>query len=103
MQIIRSIAGSKDQNDTESEVNKSALRKVKRILKKKNIDKVERAAIIKMINEEITLSKRIKRLLTMQKLFKYWHVAHLPFALIMLIILVIHVAVTLAFGYKWIF
>ncbi len=103
MQIIRSIAGSKDQNDTESNVDKSALRKAKRILKKKNIEKAERAAIIKMINDEITLSKRIKRLLTMQKLFKYWHVAHLPFALIMLIILVIHVAVTLAFGYKWIF
>ena len=31
----------------------------------------------------------------MQKLFKYWHVAHLPFALIMLIVLIIHVAVTL--------
>ena len=39
----------------------------------------------------------------MQKLFRYWHIAHLPFALIMLIIMVIHVGVTLAFGYKWIF
>jgi len=39
----------------------------------------------------------------LRKLFKYWHVAHLPFALIMLIIMVIHVAVTLAFGYRWIF
>jgi len=39
----------------------------------------------------------------MQQLFKYWHVAHLPFAIIMLIILIIHVGVTLTFGYKWIF
>ena len=39
----------------------------------------------------------------MQKLFKYWHVIHMPFAIIMLIVVVIHVAVTLAFGYKWIF
>ncbi|MEZ4892884.1 MAG: hypothetical protein R2778_07680 [Saprospiraceae bacterium] len=39
----------------------------------------------------------------MQKLFKYWHVAHLPFALVMLvIIMVIHVGVTLALGYRWI-
>ena len=51
----------------------------------------------------MTMNARIGRLQTMQKLFKYWHVAHLPFALIMLVIMVIHVAITLAFGYRWIF
>lgn len=56
-----------------------------------------------MVNEEITLAGRIERLQTMQKLFKYWHVAHLPFALIMLIIVVLHVGVAIAFGYTWIF
>ena len=56
-----------------------------------------------MVKNEMSLSRKIARLETMQKLFKYWHVAHLPFALIMLVILVIHVGVTLAFGYKWIF
>jgi len=39
----------------------------------------------------------------MKQLFKYWHVAHMPFALIMLVIVIIHIAVTLSFGYKWIF
>ena len=56
-----------------------------------------------MVKDEFALSHRIGRLQTMQQLFKYWHVAHLPFALIMLIVLIIHVAVTLAFGYRWIF
>ena len=59
--------------------------------------------IIKTVKKEISLSHRIRRLQKMQSLFKYWHVAHLPFALIMLIIVVIHVGITLAFGYKWIF
>ena len=63
----------------------------------------ERTAIIRMVKDEFALSHRISRLQTMQQLFKYWHVAHLPFALIMLIVLVIHVGVTLAFGYRWIF
>jgi hypothetical protein len=48
-------------------------------------------------------SSDLNRLQTMQTLFKYWHVAHLPFALIMLVIMVIHVAITIVFGYKWIF
>lgn len=56
-----------------------------------------------MVRNEISLNNRIERLSTMQQLFKYWHVAHLPFALIMLIIMVIHVAITLAFGYRWVF
>ncbi len=52
---------------------------------------------------EVLLEQRIKNLKRMQKLFHYWHVAHLPFAIIMLVIMLIHVAVTLAFGYRWIF
>jgi hypothetical protein len=76
---------------------------VRSSLKAKNMAREEQASIIRMVKEEFALSHRIGRLLTMQKLFKYWHVAHLPFALIMLIVLIIHVAVTLSFGYKWIF
>ncbi|MBK9514657.1 MAG: hypothetical protein IPO05_13775 [Flavobacteriales bacterium] len=72
-------------------------------LKARNVAVDERDSIIRTVKEEFALSHRIGRLQTMQKLFKYWHVAHLPFALIMLIVLVIHVAVTLAFGYRWIF
>lgn len=53
--------------------------------------------------EEASLERRIARLKKMQKLFTYWHVAHLPFAIIMLLIMLLHVAVTLIFGYRWIF
>jgi hypothetical protein len=77
--------------------------KLKRDLKGKNIPKEDRLYIQKLVKDDISLSGKIARLHTMQKLFKYWHVAHLPFALIMLIIVIIHVAITLAFGYKWIF
>jgi len=69
----------------------------------RSIPSVERKSFMKTVSEEVTLSNRIQRLQTMQQLFKYWHVAHLPFALIMLVIVVIHVGITLAFGYKWIF
>jgi hypothetical protein len=39
----------------------------------------------------------------MKQIFHYWHVVHLPFSVIMFVILLIHVAVTVAFGYTWIF
>lgn len=52
---------------------------------------------------EAALERRIMRLQKMQELFRYWHVAHLPFAIVMLIIMLIHVGVTITFGYRWIF
>lgn len=54
------------------------------------------------LNEE-EIEGKIQRLEKLQNLFKYWHVAHLPFAIIMLIIMLIHVVVTITFGYRWIF
>lgn len=75
---------------------KSALRKNK--LSNKRIKQ-----ILGLVKHEISLSNRIERLQTMQRLFKYWHIAHLPFALIMLVIMIIHVGITLAFGARWIF
>ena len=57
----------------------------------------------KLILYYLLLNRKIDRLITMQNLFKSWHVAHLPFAILMLIIMLIHVGVTLTLGYRWIF
>ena len=83
--------------------DRRSLRKVKTVLKNNKLPKSQRAAILDLVRNEISLNRRIERLQLMQNLFKYWHVAHLPFALVMLVIMVIHVAVTIVFGYKWIF
>lgn len=83
--------------------DRKSLRKIKALLKKNNLSRIEISDVMDLIRNELTLNRRIERLQLMQNLFKYWHVAHLPFALVMLIIMVIHIAVTLVFGYKWIF
>ncbi len=83
--------------------DKRNLRKVKSVLKQNKLNRIDSRKIVKLVKNEVTLNRRIDRLTTMQNLFKYWHVAHLPFAFIMLIIMIIHVVVTIVFGYKWIF
>jgi len=83
--------------------DKRNLRNIKLVLKQSGLSKKESRKIIKLVNNEISLNRKIDRLTTMQNLFKYWHVAHLPFAIIMLVIMIIHVVVTLLFGYRWIF
>ncbi len=72
-------------------------------LKNQNIASEDINVLMKLVSNEMALTRKIQRLVTMQKLFRYWHIAHLPFALIMLIIMIIHVAVSLTFGYTWIF
>jgi len=83
--------------------DRNSLQSIRGILKINQLSKVERKEVLRLVKNEISLNSKISRLLTMQKLFGYWHVAHLPFAIIMLIIMIIHVIVTLTLGYRWIF
>jgi hypothetical protein len=83
--------------------DRMSVKMVKKVLINNNLPQAEYRKILRLVEDEIAINRRIERLDTMQNLFKYWHVAHLPFALVMLIIMVIHVAVTLVFGYRWIF
>ncbi len=80
-----------------------AIKKIRIELKLQNVPRDKTREIIQSFKDQISLKRKIERLVTMQKLFEYWHVAHLPFALVMLVIMIIHVVVVITFGYKWIF
>lgn len=83
--------------------DRQVIRQIRETLQAEGLTPTDRKQIIKLVRNEISLNNRIERLHTMQSLLKYWHIAHLPFALIMLVIMVIHVVITLLFGYRWIF
>jgi hypothetical protein len=83
--------------------DRKTIRSVRKLLKQKKMSKPDSGVIMAMVKDDIILNRKIENLETMRNLFKYWHVIHSPFALLMLIIMVIHVAVTIALGYKWIF
>ncbi len=72
-------------------------------LKKAGISKFRLKELKRLVEAEIILTRRIGLLRNMQKFFRYWHIAHLPFAIIMFIIMIVHIIVTIIFGYKWIF
>lgn len=83
--------------------NRKKVYQVRSVLRKEKVPRTDTKQVLKLIKNEISINNKIDRLQTMQKLFRYWHIAHLPFALIMLIIMVLHVGITLAFGARWIF
>lgn len=85
------------------EIRSLSLFKLRRYLKMRNLKKNDYQLVRQHLKEEKQLLKRMKRLEQMKRIFNRWHYAHLPFALIMLLIMVIHVSVVLYLGYKWIF
>lgn len=76
---------------------------IKEQLKRANLSGKKLNGVMSLVSNELNMNRKIERLQVMQKWFNYWHVIHLPFAIIMLVIMLIHVGVTIAFGYKWIF
>ncbi|MCF6269182.1 MAG: hypothetical protein L3J41_05710 [Melioribacteraceae bacterium] len=79
------------------------LSEIKKYLRSHNVPSHREKEIIKISKSKLLLTRKILLLKTTQKLFGYWHVFHLPFAIVMLVIMVVHVVVALMFGYKWIF
>lgn len=90
-------------NNTLRSERKLLRAEVQNIIEQSGLSGKDKRGVIKLFHNEVKINARIKRLQLMQTLFKHWHVAHLPFALIMLVIMVIHVAITITFGYRWIF
>jgi hypothetical protein len=82
---------------------KRVMRLFNKRMKLLGINNIERKELMKAAKSELTMARRIAFLRTSQKLFQLWHVFHLPFAIAMFVIMIIHVAVTIVFGYKWIF
>ena len=60
-------------------------------------------SIRKIAKERAVLRRRVAFLQSAHKLLHHWHLIHRPFALVMILIMLIHVAVAIVFGYKWIF
>ena len=84
-------------------IEQEQIRIIKKELNKRSIPRKELKRITRFIRAEIVLARRIAWLSSMQKYLHYWHVLHLPFALIMLVIMIIHVIIAVLFGYTWIF
>ena len=78
-------------------------RRMKRFLRQRNLGANVRADVLGLTEEQARLRQQALLLQPFQRLFRYWHVMHLPLAVVMFMILGIHVTVAILFGYTWIF
>ncbi|MFQ5750970.1 MAG: hypothetical protein ACE5HI_03150 [bacterium] len=69
----------------------------------KNIPSKEIYNLAALVKQKSLLMRKMAFLSSIQPLFHIWHIVHKPFAYVMIIIMFLHIAVTLLFGYRWIF
>lgn len=81
---------------------RSRLRKIIQHLHSRSVDQSIARMVVHVAGQRIRLIRRIMFLEKLRYYFHYWHIIHLPFSMIMFIILFLHVAVAIAFGYTWI-
>lgn len=79
------------------------VRQIKHELREQGIKGRNMRKATLIFKSKIILNRRIAWLSSMQNFLRYWHVAHLPFALIMLVIMILHIVIAALFGYTWIF
>ncbi len=58
-------------------------------------------AVIRLASREMALAQQARMLEATHRLFRYWHVAHRPFAVTALVAVLVHVAVVVAMGATW--
>lgn len=76
-------------------------RGVQRMLAARGVPAGQRESLTALIREHTRVEQQIVLLAPFQRLFRYWHTIHLPLAIVMFVILVVHVAVAILFGYGW--
>ena len=56
---------------------------------------------VRIADREISMAQQARMLEATQRVFRYWHVAHRPFAITALLAVTIHVVVVVAVGATW--
>ncbi len=74
-----------------------------RALTARGVDAGIRGRAVPLMQQNAQLQLRRRVMAPFVRAFGYWHVLHIPLALVMLAALIIHIGVAIAFGYTWVF
>jgi hypothetical protein len=58
-------------------------------------------SIVRLARREMSLTQQARMLEATHRVFRYWHIAHRPFAVTALVAVVVHVGVVVAMGATW--
>ncbi len=79
------------------------LRRLRHRLDRSRLPANMQSELLTAVRAELAVEQQMLLLQPFQRLFHWWHVFHLPLTGVMFVVLTVHVAVAIMFGYTWIF
>jgi uncharacterized membrane protein len=67
----------------------------------RRVDRQALRRVVKLAGKEMSLTQQARMLGATQRVFRFWHVAHRPFAITALVAVLVHVGVVVAMGATW--
>jgi len=95
LQIPRNLAGH--------ELSRQEIAALEKELSERVAQESRPRQLVRLARRRAKLERNVRRLETIRSIFHWWHVVHKPFAVIMLVIMLVHVAVAASLGYAWVF
>lgn len=77
----------------------ATIRRVRGLLKEASIEHKQRERVLRLVSRQLEIEQQIALMLPFQRLFRYWHLLHLPLAIAMFVIVAVHVTVATLFGF----
>ncbi len=77
----------------------ATLRKVRRELAAAPLTAPQRARVLRLVERQLEVEHQLAHLQPFQRLFRYWHILHLPLAIVMFIVVAVHITVATLFGF----
>lgn len=99
----KSLAGALMAAARADLVRRVQVRRLRDFLERREVPERLLSPALALANERQHLDAQVLLMQPFQRMFRYWHVVHLPLAIVMLLVVTFHVGVAFMFGYTWIF
>lgn len=76
---------------------------IQRLLAARRVPATTRAMAVAVFQEQAVLEQQIALRTPFLRLFRLWHLFHIPLSLVMLLVVLIHIVEAVLFGHTWIF
>jgi hypothetical protein len=77
----------------------ATIRRVRGLLQEASIEHKQRERVLRLVRRQLEIEHQMGLMLPFQRLFRYWHLLHLPLAIAMFVIVAVHVTVATLFGF----
>jgi len=78
---------------------RTTVRSVRNVLTKSSLKPKQRDHVLRLVHRQLEVEHQMALMLPLQRLFRYWHLLHLPLAIAMFVIVAVHVTVATLFGF----